>query len=44
MEFIDFYELAAKVMEYEDFSGKKVKEERGPWELIVRRSILKILQ
>ena len=44
MEFIDFYELAAKVKEYKDYSGKKVNEERGTWELIARRSILKKLQ
>ena len=44
MEFRDFNELATKVTKYEEFSRKKANKERPPWELTVRRSIMKKLQ
>ena len=37
MEFRDFYELAAKMTEYEDYSRRKVTGGRSPWEPIVKR-------
>ena len=41
MKFRDFFELAAKVSEYEELSGKKINGERPLWELTTRWSIMK---
>ena len=37
MEFKDFYEHAAKVIEYEELIKKKINKERPPWELTAGR-------
>ena len=44
MEFSDFYELAAKVIKYEELLREESQRRKTSMELISRRSILKKLQ